>query len=136
MLIAVFFFCNSKLEFGRDVTELAKDKKVEVAGYKIAASSSNINTCCRTGTLNYWWCIFISWVHFYRNEMNRNSPLRSCSRDLVITRLTMHHGTVLGDAGKKPVHQNSPVMHCQHRYSQASGTTLEWQIGSNYYRII
>lgn len=38
MLIAVFFFCNSKLEFGRDVTELAKEKKVEVAGYKIAAS--------------------------------------------------------------------------------------------------
>ena len=35
----------------------------------------------------------------------------------------MHHGTVLGDANKKPVPQNSPMMHCQRRYSQASCPT-------------
>ena len=32
----------------------------------------------------------------------------------------MDHGTVLGDANKKPVPKNSPVMHCQRRYYQAS----------------
>ena len=53
-------------------------------------------------------------------RLSCNEPSRSCARDLVIARLTMHHGTVLGDANKKPVPQNSPVMHCQPRYSQAS----------------
>ena len=32
----------------------------------------------------------------------------------------MDHGTVLGDANKKPVPKNSPMMHCQRRYYQAS----------------
>ena len=39
------------------------------------------------------------------------SAFQSCARDLVIARLTVHHGTVLGDADKKPVPKNSPVMH-------------------------
>ena len=34
------------------------------------------------------------------------APLRSCARDLAGTaRLTMHHGSVLGDANKKPISQ-------------------------------
>ena len=32
----------------------------------------------------------------------------------------MYHGTVLGDVNKKLVPPNSPVIHCQQRYSQAS----------------
>ena len=32
----------------------------------------------------------------------------------------MHRGTVLGDANKRPVPKNSPVIHCQRRYYQAS----------------
>ena len=43
-------------------------------------------------------------------------PFRSCAGDLVITRLTMHHGTVFGQP--KARLKNSPVMHCQRRYSQ------------------
>ena len=46
-----------------------------------------------------------------------NRPFPSCATDLVIARLTMHHGIVLGKANKKPVPKNSPVMHCQRRYS-------------------
>ena len=45
-----------------------------------------------------------------------NEALINCNSEVII----MHHGTVLGDANKKPFPQNSPVMHCQHRYSQAS----------------
>ena len=48
--------------------------------------------------------------------------------NLVIARLAMHHGTVLGDGNKKPVPQNSPVTHCHRRYSQASSPTSEWRI--------
>ena len=34
------------------------------------------------------------------------APFRSCARDLAGTaRLTMHHGSVLGDANKKPISQ-------------------------------
>ena len=40
----------------------------------------------------------------------------------------MHHGTVLGDANKKPVPKNSPVMHCQRRYYQASCAMPKWLI--------
>ena len=40
----------------------------------------------------------------------------------------MHHGTVFGTQTKKLVPQNSPVMHCQRRYSQVSGGTSEWGI--------
>ena len=40
----------------------------------------------------------------------------------------MYHGIVLGDANKMPGPQNSPIMHCQRRYSQASIATLEWPI--------
>ena len=40
----------------------------------------------------------------------------------------MHHGAVLGDANKKPVPKNIPVMHCQRRYSQVSSATSEWRI--------
>ena len=32
-----------------------------------------------------------------------NGPFQSCARDLGIARLAMHHGTVLGNANKKPV---------------------------------
>ena len=42
-----------------------------------------------------------------------HGPFRSCARDLVVARLTMHHGIVLGDASKKPVPPNSPVMSSQ-----------------------
>ena len=42
----------------------------------------------------------------------------------------MHHGTVLGDTNKTAVPKNSPVMHCQRGYSQASSVTLEWPINS------
>ena len=56
------------------------------------------------------------------------SPFQSRARDLVIARLTMHHGAVLGDANKKPVPKNSPVMHCQRRYYQASFAIPKWRI--------
>ena len=61
--------------------------------------------------------------HKYRDS---NGPFRSCARDVIIERLTMHHGTILGDANKKPIPKNSPVMHCQRRYYQASSPTSEW----------
>ena len=35
-------------------------------------------------------------------------PFRSCARDLGIARLTMHHGTVLGNANKIPVPKTVP----------------------------
>ena len=35
------------------------------------------------------------------------------ARDVVITRLTMHRRTVLGNTNKEPINQNSPVMHCE-----------------------
>ena len=60
------------------------------------------------------------------------SPFRSCARDLVIARLTMHHGTVLGDANKKPAPQNSHVMHCQRRYYQASCANPKWVMHPAY----
>ena len=37
----------------------------------------------------------------------------------------MHHGTVLGDTNKKAIPRNSPVMHCQHCYSQVSSIILQ-----------
>ena len=40
----------------------------------------------------------------------------------------MDHGTVLGDANKKPVAKISPVMHCQRRYYQASCAIPKWLI--------
>ena len=40
----------------------------------------------------------------------------------------MHRGTVLGDANKRPVPKNSPVMHCQRRYYQASCAIPKWLI--------
>ena len=43
----------------------------------------------------------------------------------------MDHGTVLGDANKKPVPKNSPVMHCQRRYYQASCAIPKWLICTN-----
>ena len=55
-------------------------------------------------------------------------PLRNCARGLVRARLTMHRGTVLGDANKRPVPKNSPVMHCQRRYYQASCAIPKWLI--------
>ena len=45
-----------------------------------------------------------------------------------VPRFTMHHGTCLVNVNKKPVPKNSPVMHCQCRYSQASCATSEWRI--------
>ena len=32
-----------------------------------------------------------------------NGPFQSCARDLVLARLTMYHGIVLGDANMKSV---------------------------------
>ena len=40
----------------------------------------------------------------------------------------MDHGTVLGDANKKPIPKNSPVMHCQHPYYQASCAIPKWLV--------
>ena len=56
-----------------------------------------------------------------------NWPFRNCARDLVIARLTVHHGAVLGDAIKTR-RQKQTVMHCQRRYSHASSTTSEGRI--------
>ena len=43
----------------------------------------------------------------------------------------MHHGLFLGRKQKaRP--QNSPVIHCQHRYSLASSPTFEWRITCFY----
>ena len=53
-------------------------------------------------------------------------PFRRCARDLVIVRLTIHHGTVLRDANKKSV--PGWKMHCTRRYSQTSSPTSEWRI--------
>ena len=39
------------------------------------------------------------------DPITRYSPFQSCITDLVIARLTMHHGTVFWDANKKPVPQ-------------------------------
>ena len=50
------------------------------------------------------------------------------ARGVVRARLTMHRGTVLGDANKRPVPKNSPVMHCQRRYYQASCAIPKWLI--------
>ena len=43
----------------------------------------------------------------------------------------MHRGTVLGDGNKRPVPKNSPVMHCQRRYNQASCAIPKWLIHQN-----
>ena len=40
----------------------------------------------------------------------------------------MHHWSVWGDANKKPIPRNCPVMHCRRRYSQSSSPTSEWRI--------
>ena len=45
----------------------------------------------------------------------------------------MHHGTVLGDANKKSVPQNSPVMHCQRRYSSPIS---EWRGAHNMQQLL
>ena len=42
----------------------------------------------------------------------------------------MHHGSVLGDANKNLIPKNSPMMHCERRYSQAFSPTLEWRISA------
>ena len=44
----------------------------------------------------------------------------------------MHRGTVLGDANKRRVPKNSPVMHCQRRYYQASCAIPKWLIRFEY----
>ena len=41
-------------------------------------------------------------MSFKARNFHQNGPFRSYARDLVIARSTMHHGTVLGDANKKP----------------------------------
>ena len=48
---------------------------------------------------------------------------RSCASDLVIARLTMHHGTFLGNANKKP------VIHCPKQ--SKSPKTVPWCIAKN-----
>ena len=66
---------------------------------------------------------------FRPDDFLRYGPFRSCARDLVIARLTMQHGTVLGDANKKTVLlQDSSAMHCQRRYFQTPSATSEWRI--------
>ena len=61
----------------------------------------------------------VAWIYRLLGGEGRGGEggeFQGCARDFVyvIARWEMHHGTVLGDANKKP------VMHCQRHYSQAS----------------